>query len=64
MMGSVYVRAKDINDAVREAESNPSIGLPDNAEYVDSSWEVNYDGAYVLNIMLKKGQSTDGPNDS
>ena len=43
MYGSIKVEAEDLEEAIRIAEEDSEVGLPDNADYVDGSWEVDRD---------------------
>ena len=43
MYGYVTVKADTPIDAAKIAESDMDIGLPDNGEYVEGSWEVDWD---------------------
>jgi len=50
MYGFVYIEANDLEDACYKVEVDEDIPLPeDNAEYVEGSWEVDWDAAYDLN---------------
>ena len=42
MYGHVTVEADTLQHAAEIAESDMGIGLPDNGEYVEGSWEVDY----------------------
>ena len=44
MYGHVTVEADTLKDAAEIAESDMGIGLPDNGEYIESSWEVDWHG--------------------
>lgn len=44
MYGHVTVEADTLKHAAEIAESDMGIGLPDNGEYIESSWEVDWDG--------------------
>lgn len=43
MYGHVTVEADTAQHAAEIAESDMGIGLPDNGEYVEGSWEVDWD---------------------
>lgn len=42
MYGTVEVEAETLADACNIVQNDESIGLPENAEYVDGSWQVDY----------------------
>ncbi len=42
MYGHVTVEADTLEHAAKIAESDMGIGLPDNGEYVEASWEVDW----------------------
>ena len=42
MYGHINVEADSLQDAAKTAESDMSIGLPDNGEYIEGSWEVDW----------------------
>lgn len=54
MVGEVTVKSDTLQHAAEIAESDMGIGLPDNGEYLEGSWEVNWDnineGNYNINI--------------
>ena len=43
MMGYVTVKSDTLQHAAEIAESDMGIGLPDNGEYLEGSWEVDWD---------------------
>ena len=43
MYGHVTVEADTAQHAAEIAESDMGIGLPDNGEYVEASWEVDWE---------------------
>lgn len=47
MCGFVYVSANTLEDAMDIARDDPSIELPDDAEYIDGSWSVDDDEDYI-----------------
>jgi len=49
MCGIIVVEAEDLEDAIAIAETDMDIGLPDNGEYIDGSWEVDRDVSEELN---------------
>ena len=42
MVGEVTVKSDTLQHAAEIAESDMGIGLPDNGEYLEGSWEVNW----------------------
>jgi len=49
MYGYVYVEAEDLEEACSIAEVSETIGIPDNGEYVDCSWRVDWEVAEMFN---------------
>ena len=59
MYGYVTVKADTPVDAGKIAESDMDIGLPDNGEYVEGSWEVDWEiiednNAALMNFIQKQ----------
>ncbi|MFA5048615.1 MAG: hypothetical protein WC516_06345 [Patescibacteria group bacterium] len=44
--GVVEIEAKNIEEAIKKAQDDDSIGLPE-GYYIDSSWQVNDDEALI-----------------
>ena len=49
MIGEVYIEAENLNDALNIAKWDTGIGIPEDSEYMDSSWEVNRECAEEMN---------------
>jgi len=49
MCGTIVVEAENIDEAIDIAKNDLDIGLPEDAEYIDGSWEVDRDVSVELN---------------
>ena len=54
MMGYVTVKSDTLQHAAEIAESDMGIGLPDNGEYLEGSWEVNWDNINEGNYNIEE----------
>lgn len=54
MMGYVTVKSDTLQHAAEIAESDMGIGLPDNGEYLEGSWEVDWDNVNEGNYNINK----------
>ena len=43
MYGHVIVESDTLEHAAKTVETDMAIGLPDNGEYIEGSWEVDWD---------------------
>ena len=58
--GQAEIKANTLSEAIEKAKYDPSVGLPEESEYLDESWEVDDEcGEDYIRERFNDGQEDD-----